>query len=283
MENIQLMKIALVSLNQVWEDKEANIQLCEKYIIEANKLDVDLIVFPEMTLTGFSINIDLISENETTSETISKFSKLANYHSIAILFGVVIKDADKALNTCVFISSNGKKLGDYAKIHPFSFSGEDKYFNAGSELKVVDFDGCNIGLSICYDLRFPELYSALGKQTDVVINIANWPEKRVDHWNTLLKARAIENQIFVVGVNRRGEDGNGLEYIESSNVFNADGKKIEFDEYEDMKIYEIDINWTKEIKIKFNTTNDRKVKFIRKYCNAKRKSSCHYRWCRTYW
>lgn len=257
------MKIALISLNQVWEEKKANLDLCEKYIQKASDENVDLIVFPEMTLTGFSTNIDLTAEDFENSETIQIFSLLAKQFNIGIVFGVVIKDENKALNKSMFVNNNSEVLGDYTKVHPFSFAGEDKFFNAGNKLSIVNFKGVNFGLTICYDLRFPELYSTLGKQTDVVINIANWPAKRIEHWDTLLKARAIENQIFVIGVNRIGVDGNGLEYIESSNVFNANGERLEFDEYEDMKIYEMDINWTKEFKIKFNTTNDRKVEFYK--------------------
>lgn len=257
------MKIALVSLNQVWEDKKANLDLCEKYIQKASDENVDLIVFPEMTLTGFSINIGLTAENFENSETIQSFSLLAKQFNIGIVFGVVIKDENNALNKSMFVDCNGKVIGDYAKIHPFSFAGEDKFYNAGNKLSVTSFKNINFGLTICYDLRFPELYSALGKKTDVIINIANWPAKRIDHWNPLLKARAIENQIFVIGVNRIGNDGNGLEYIESSDVFNANSERLEFDKYEDMKIYEINTNWTKEFKIKFNTTNDRKIKFYK--------------------
>jgi len=257
------MTIATVSLDQIWEDKKENLTLCEAYIKEASDKKVDLIVFPEMTLTGFSINIGSTAEDFENSETIQSFSLLAKQFNIGIIFGVVIKDENKALNKSIFVDSNGKVLDNYTKTHPFSFAGEDKFFNTGNRLMTVNFKSVNFGLTICYDLRFPELYSALGKQTDVIINIANWPAKRVDHWNTLLKARAIENQIFVVGVNRTGLDGNGLEYVESSNVFNANGERLEFDEYEDMKIYEIDTNWTKEFKTKFNTTNDRKVEFYR--------------------
>lgn len=257
------MKIALVSLNQAWEDKKANLDLCEKYIQKASDENADLIVFPEMTLTGFSTNIGLTAEDFENSETIQSFSLLAKQFNIGIVFGVVIKDENKALNKSMFVNNNGEVLGDYTKVHPFSFAGEDKFFNAGNKLSIVNFQGVDFGLTICYDLRFPELYSALGKQTDVIINIANWPAKRIEHWDTLLKARAIENQIFVIGVNRTGVDGNGLEYIESSNVFNANGERLEFDEYEDMKIYEMDINWTKEFKIKFNTTNDKKVEFYK--------------------
>ncbi len=257
------MKISLVSLNQVWEDKKSNLELCEKYIQNASKKSVDLIIFPEMTLTGFSNNISFIAENFENSETIKQFSNLAKEFNISVIFGVVIEDNKKALNKCLFIDNFGNVVSDYSKIHPFSFSKEDKYFNAGNKLSMVEFKNFKIGLTICYDLRFPELYSSLAKECDFIINIANWPSKRVEHWNTLLKARAIENQIFMVGVNRTGIDGNGLEYTESSNIFNANGEKLEFEKYEGMKTYDININFTKEFKHKFNTVNDRKVEFYK--------------------
>lgn len=98
---------------------------------------------------------------------------------------------------------------------------------------------------------------------DLIINIANWPAKRIEHWNILLKARAIENQIFVAGVNRIGTDGNGLEYVESSNIFNANGEMLEYKQMDNMKSYKIDKSWTKEFKYKFNTTNDRKIEFYK--------------------
>jgi len=257
------MTIATVSLNQMWEDKEANLFLCKNYIKEASSRDVKLIIFPEMTLTGFSTNINLIAEDENRSKTIEEFLKLAKLYGIAILFGVVIKNHDKALNKSVFISNSGEILGKYDKIHPFSFSGEDKYFKAGNKLSIIKYDGFNIGLTICYDLRFPELYSALAKQCDIIINIANWPEKRVDHWNTLLKARAIENQLFIIGVNRTGKDGNDLSYQESSNIFNANGETLEYATFNDMKIYGIDKEFTKEFKNKFNTIVDRQTEFYK--------------------
>lgn len=257
------MKIALVSLNQTWENKNKNLELCRKYIQKASSENSDLIIFPEMTLTGFSNNIKLISEDFDNSKTIKQFSNFAKEFNIAIIFGIVIKDNQKALNKCLFLDNFGNILSDYSKIHPFSFSGEDKFFNPGNKLSIVEFKKFKIGLTICYDLRFPELYSSLAKECDLIINIANWPSKRVDHWNTLLKARAIENQIFIAGVNRTGIDGNDLEYIESSNIFNANGEELEFEKYEDMKIYDININFTKEFKRKFNTVNDRKVQFYK--------------------
>ncbi len=257
------MTIATISLDQIWEDKEGNLLLCEEYIKEASSENLDLIIFPEMTLTGFSTNIILTAEDDNKSETIKKFQELSKTYNIAVLFGVVIKDNKKALNKSIFIDNKGNILGRYAKVHPFSFSGEDKYFNAGQEIKVIHFNGYNIGLTICYDLRFPELYSVLAKKSDLIINIANWPKKRVDHWNTLLKSRAIENQTYIIGVNRTGIDGNGLEYEESSTIFNANGEKVSFEQMNSIKIFNIDKKWTQEFKRQFSTVQDRKEKLYK--------------------
>ena len=253
------MNIALVSLDQVWENKTANLMLCEQYIKNAAQKNVELIVFPEMTLTGFSTDIQSIAENEDDSYTIKSFQNLAKKYSVAILFGVVIEDKEKALNKSFFINSEGKILSQYSKIHPFSFAGEDKYYNPGSTLSVLDFNEHRIGLTICYDLRFPELYSALSKECDIIFNIANWPKKRVDHWNTLLKARAIENQVFIAGINRIGIDGNGLEYEESSHIYNANGELLEYTQLDDMKIFELSKDWTENFKKQFITVKDRKT------------------------
>jgi predicted amidohydrolase len=257
------MKIAIVSLNQIWEDKKENLIICEEYIKEASYENIDLIIFPEMTLTGFSKNIILTAEDGKTSETIGSFQILAKNYNIAILFGVTIQDKNKALNKSIFVNNYGNILGSYTKIHSFSFAGEDKYFNSGSQLSVIEFNNFNIALTICYDLRFPELYSAYSKNCDLIINIASWPKKRVKHWNALLKARAIENQLFVIGVNRIGTDGNNLEYEESSNIFNANGETINCNKFKNMKTYSLYKEFTDKFKNKFNSTNDRKVELYR--------------------
>ena len=257
------MILATVSLNQIWEDKKENLTLCKAYIKEASDKKGDLIVFPEMTLTGFSTNIKETAEEESRSETIKNFQDLAISFNIAILFGVVVADGEKALNKSVFVDNEGTILAKYSKIHPFSFTGENKYFNAGNKLEQLKFKDATVGLTICYDLRFPELYSAYSKECDIIINIANWPSTRVEHWNTLLKARAIENQVIIIGVNRIGSDANSLEYCESSNVFDADGKELDFEQIDEIKIFEIDKKRTEEFKKNFNTTNDRKIEFYK--------------------
>jgi omega-amidase len=257
------MKVATISLNQVWEDKGSNLLLCEQYIKEANLKGVDLIIFPEMTLTGFSTNIQNTSEGKEDSKTTDNFKTLAKLYDIAILFGVVIKNNKKALNKSIFIDNQGDILGEYAKIHPFSFSGEDKYFDAGESRIFVKYKDLNIGLSICYDLRFPELYSALAKTSDIIINIANWPKKRVDHWNILLKARAIESQLYVCGVNRMGIDGNNIEYEESSQCISPNGELLVCEQVGNMKIFNINKNIVQKFRKAFNTVNDRKIELYK--------------------
>ena len=251
------MKIALVSLNQEWEDKKANLQKCEFYIKKANEENIDLIIFPEMTLTGFTNNLKL-AENFNNSWTIKKFQKLAKESNIAIIFGVILKEKDKAKNCSIFLDKKGNILDIYTKIHPFTFANEDKYFIAGKEIVKINFENTKIGLSICYDLRFCNLYSLMD-DCEIVINIANWPAKRVEHWNVLLKARAIENQTYIVGVNRTGIDGNNLEYIESSKIFNANGDELNFNKINnEVKIYEVDVEWNRNFKENFNTVIDKK-------------------------
>jgi len=259
------MDIALVSLNQIWENKPANLKQCDFYIQKASENKADLVIFPEMTLTGFSMNAALIAEEENRSDTVKEFQKMANKYCISIIFGVVFSVQDRSTNNLVFIKKNGQLGSKYIKIHPFSYSGEDKVYKEGEQIAVQNFMGINIGLTICYDLRFPEIYTTLGSTCDIVINIANWPKKRVDHWKTLLKSRAIENQIFCIGVNRTGLDGNDLEYEESSLIFNANGEPLSPSyTHKLMNIFVVDLHWTKLFKGKFNTTQDRKIELYKK-------------------
>jgi predicted amidohydrolase len=259
------MKIALVSLDQIWEDKFANLVLCEEYVEYASQKNVDLIIFPEMTLTGFSMKTDHISENIEESQTISKFKSFAKKFKISIIFGLVLKEMNKSSNNAILIDQNGSILSHYKKIHPFSFAGEDQYYVKGDNLAITQLIQHNIGLTICYDLRFPELYSIMADKCDIVINIANWPKKRVEHWRCLLKARAIENQIFLIGVNRIGEDGNKHQYEESSLIYDANGVECDpIEYYETMKIYNIDKSFTNEFKNKFNTVQDKRSELYKR-------------------
>jgi len=258
------MKIALVSLNQKWENKEANIERCKVLIKNAKSKNADLVIFPEMTLTGYSMNIDYLCEDANDSESIKFFSNISFENKIAIISGIVLENFNKPGNALLAFSNKGIELARYFKIHPFSLSKEDSLFQAGNKLVKLKMNDFNFGFTICYDLRFPELYSALSNDCDVIVNIASWPKKRVMHWNTLLKARAIENQVYLIGVNRIGVDGNGLEYESSSHVVNPDGEYLEpiYSEIE-LDIYEIDRNKLLKYRSKFCSRNDRKLGFYR--------------------
>ncbi|MBN2638861.1 MAG: hypothetical protein JXR65_07225 [Bacteroidales bacterium] len=266
------MKIALVSLDQVWENKENNKTLCSSYVDFAKKQSCDLIVFPEMTLTGFTMHgAESLSEELSSSESLTFFVKESRRHQIGIVFGLITKGSDKPRNTLIFLNKEGKIVGRYSKIHPFSYANEHKYFDGGDQIIIAEFEGYRFGLSICYDLRFPEIFQLMSVNAEAIINIANWPAKRSGHWNILSSARAVENQVYMIGVNRTGVDGNNLIYEESSNIISPDGN-VETPEItnNELKIYNIDLGQVKVIQEAFPMKNDRKVELYKKYLDAKR-------------
>jgi predicted amidohydrolase len=221
------MRIALISLNQAWEDSLTNQNLCSDYLKKAVSDHADVVVFPEMTLTGFSMNIEAIAEKPSKLTTLSWFSEQAKMHQLAIVMGYVEQAEDnRGLNRSAYIDATGTVLCNYVKIHPFSYSKETEYYHKGDSLGVCENLSTIFGLTICYDLRFPQLYQLLSKTCEIIFVIASWPEKRIEHWHTLLRARAIENQVFMVGVNRTGVEPSGLSYTHSSCVYNPFGDKI---------------------------------------------------------
>lgn len=251
------MNIALVSLDQVWQDKIANKELCKRYIRLASENNVDLVVFPEMTLTGFTMDTNL-AEDPENSGSAEFFNNEAFEKRIAVAYGISLKKDGKATNNLVVVNRSGQEIASYSKIHPFSYSGEDNYYIPGKKIKMVEISGAIIGLTICYDLRFPELFQALSNNCNIIITIANWPEKRVKHWNTLLEARAIENQSFMVGVNRTGTDGNNLYYSGSSAVFDPEGNKlIPYYTAECLEIFDVNIEKAEQYRNSFPVKKDR--------------------------
>lgn len=259
------MKVALVSLNQSWENKAENKQKVGETLalIAEHCTNTDLVVYPEMTLTGFTMESQKVKEDELSSETITFFKKQAKKYKVSIAFGVVLSKGEKATNNLVVVSEQGV-LATYAKIHPFSYAGEDNYYQAGDELKKVIIGGATIGLTICYDLRFPELYQAYSKDCSMILNIANWPECRVPHWWALIKARAIENQVFMVGVNRIGEDGNGLLYATSSHIVSPYGEVLKGKSLsEEVTLYELNLEEVTQYRTEFPVKNDRKTRLYK--------------------
>jgi len=210
---MQDLKVTLVQANQVWEDKKANYLNYLKLIEEINE-PTDLVIFPEMFDTGFSMNIELAEEWNSNS-SLNFLIELAKKHQFAIYTSLMIEENNQYFNRGVFVYPTGE-IQFYDKRKSFSLGGEDNYFKAGKNEKIVDYKGWKFNLLICYDLRFPEIARNFEVKNvpkyDVLLYVANWPSKRVEHWKSLLVARAIENQSYVIGVNRVGEDGNGLVY-----------------------------------------------------------------------
>jgi predicted amidohydrolase len=252
------MKISLIQYSPEWENKIVN----EKKILHLLKKKSDLgeiLIFPEMTLTGFTMNTSEMAE-ELKGETLSFFSGLAKRFQANVFAGMIERDSRNFFNSLVHLNPVGKLKGIYRKIHPFSFSTENKYYKGGELPTITAVSGIKIGLSICYDLRFPELFRLYArKKVDLIINIANWPETRIDHWRTLLKARAIENQCYMAGVNRVGNDTK-LHYNGFSSLFDPMGKEIlAIENREAIVTTDIDKSYIEEVRKKLPFLNDMKL------------------------
>lgn len=245
---MQDLRVTLVQADQIWEDKLANF---ENYTALINNVETDIIVFPEMFNTGFSMNAHSLAEHFSDSASIQWLKDVALEKQAAIYTSLIIEENGLYFNRGVFVEPTGK-LTVYDKRQTFSLAGEDKVFSAGTKQSIVDYKGWKINLQICYDLRFPEL--SLNRVVnnevdyDLSIYVANWPEKRISHWNALLVARAIENQSFVIGVNRFGVDKNNLQYNGCSQLVNALGETTLLKSSETIETIELHQSNLKEIR-----------------------------------
>jgi len=240
------MKITLLQSNLIWENKEANIDAFEKQI-QAIKEDTDLIILPEMFTTGFSMQPELWAENHLGS-TLSKMQEWASDTNAAILGSFIVKVDQKYYNRAYFVSPD-QTFQFYDKRHLFRMAKEDKHYSSGEKHLIIDYKGWKILPLICYDLRFP-VWSRNTMNYDLLIYIANWPERRSLPWKTLLKARAIENLSFVAGVNRIGKDGNGVEHSGDSALIDFKGEEISNIKPHTQQSETIEINQTELIQFR---------------------------------
>jgi omega-amidase len=218
------MKVGLIQYDPEWENKIQNKDKLS-WLLSHNFEKQQLLVFPEMTLSGFTMKASEFAE-EIKGESFMFFSEMAQKYSIDILAGIIEKSDKKYFNTLLHINPEGKLVKSYRKIHPFSYSTEDKHYTKGEETVITKINDFSVGLSICYDLRFPEMYRQYAKKkVDIIVVIANWPDTRIEHWRTLLKARAIENQCYVLGVNRVGDDPK-LKYNGFSSIIDPMGVEL---------------------------------------------------------
>jgi predicted amidohydrolase len=243
------MKLALVQLPLVWEDPKSNRVNIEQKI-NAIESGTDLIVLPEMFTTGFTMQPERVAET-MNGETIQWMQSLAKAKNAAITGSLIIVEEGKYYNRLVFVFPTGE-IQQYDKRHLFTLAGEDGVFTSGTSKVVIEYKGWKICPLICYDLRFP-VFSRNTENYDLLIYVANWPKTRINAWDTLLQARAIENMSYTIGVNRLGVDDNNLEYVGHSQVVDYLGNPvIEPQTTEGVFITELDKDSLRETRKKLN-------------------------------
>lgn len=219
---METLRIAYLQTSLVWEDANAN-RLHFDQLITSIEEDVDLIILPEMFTTGFSMHPSPLAE-KMDGQTPAWLKEKAKTSEAAIYGSVIIEEGGHYFNRGLFVKPNGN-VDYYDKRHLFTLAGEDHEYQAGNQIKIIEYKDWRFCLNICYDLRFP-VWARNRESYDCLIYVANWPKPRVQAWTTLLRARAIENQSYVVGVNRVGEDANENIYSGQSAVIDMEGNYI---------------------------------------------------------
>lgn len=248
------MKIALLNSTLIWENPAENRTNFEQKINSINEA-IDLIVLPEMFTSGFTMNPKKVAET-MQGETVSWLIKLAKAKNCAITGSLVITENENYYNRLLFVFPDGK-IEFYDKRHLFTLAGEDKVYTSGKEKLIVTYKGFKICPLICYDLRFP-VFARNVENYDLLVYVANWPKLRVNAWDILLKARAVENMSYVIGVNRIGNDNNNLDYVGHSQAIDFLGNYlVEPQEKEGVNIVEIDKEKQDETRSKLAFLNDK--------------------------
>lgn len=229
---MQTLTISLIQTHLHWEDKTANLQMLEQKIMGISA-QTELLVLPEMFSTGFSMKPELYAE-KMDGESLQWMKRVAAAKKIILTGSLIIEENGQYFNRLIWMLPNGQ-YGVYDKRHRFAFAGEDEHYTAGSKRLIASVKGWRINLLVCYDLRFPvwarQSPSAADRahgeaEYDLLVYVANWPERRSHAWKTLLQARAIENQSYVVGVNRVGNDGNNIYHSGDSMIVDPMGEIV---------------------------------------------------------
>ena len=215
------LDITLIQCPLHWEDAAANLESMDA-LIQGHQSKTSLIILPEMFNTGFSMNPKLLAE-DMNGVTVNWLKETARKRKSIVAGSVIIKENQNYYNRLIWMQPDGN-FGYYDKRHLFSYASEHEYFTPGHKRLIAQINGWKVCTLICYDLRFPVWSRQQSNaEYDVLIYVANWPKRRAMAWNTLLKARAIENQCYVVGVNRSGIDGNDIEYSGDSQIISPLG------------------------------------------------------------
>lgn len=251
---MEKLRVAIAQIDLEWENPSLNRSRIGHQIHQISD-QCDLILLPETFTTGFTSRATDLAESMSGS-TIKWLTDLASKTGAAIGGTLLVKEDHCYFNRFVFVTPHGE-ITCYDKRHLFSIGGETEVFCAGRNRVIVDFKGWKIALYICYDLRFP-VWCRNQKDTDLMLFPANWPASRQAVWNLLLKARAIENQVYVAGINRVGKDGNGIIYVGESQIINAKGESVSRFQSVDgvWQIYEISKNELDDFRLRFPVGED---------------------------
>ncbi len=238
--NIQNLKVTVFQAYLFWENIDKNLQNISLRLSGGVREKTDLIVLPEMFNTGFTMKAEELAE-EMDGKTMQWLAKTAASYDCVITGSLIIKDNGKFYNRMIWMLPSGE-YQFYDKHHLFSMGDEDKHFTAGTKPVIVELKGWKIRLAVCYDLRFPVWLRNNNADYDILLLIASWPDKRSSHWRTLIHARSIENQSYVIAVNRVGHDGNQVYHSGHSMCIDPYGNTVYY-KPEDEDLYTFSINY----------------------------------------
>jgi len=256
------VRVALLQMDLAWEDVLENHRRAARLLEQAAAGGARLALLPEMFSTGFSMDSRRIAQ-PPGGPSESFLREQAARLGLWILASVPESGEPSPRNMALLVSPDGSVVR-YAKIHPFSYAGEDRVYTAGDRVVTAEIDGVRVTPFVCYDLRFPEPFRTAAADTDLFTVVANWPDQRREHWRALLRARAIENQAYVVGVNRAG-DGNGLHYSGDSAAIAPLGETIvEADDREQVLFCDVDPEVVKKLRSRFPALSDRRPEAYRR-------------------
>jgi len=249
------LRISLVQPDIIWENKEENLSRTEAKIKELRG-EADLVVFPEMFTTGFSMQSKMLAE-PITGNTIQCLKNWSREYNVALAGSFIAKDGVHNYNRAFFITPQAEEHY-YDKHHLFRMGSETSHFSAGERRCIFNYKGWNICIAICYDLRFPVWLRNVGNEYDLLLVVGNWPTSRIHVWDTLLKARSLENQCYVCGVNRVGTDDTGLSHPGHSVLIDPKGNILtEFIKDKEMiQTVSIDLNSLNSFRSKFPVWKD---------------------------
>jgi predicted amidohydrolase len=251
------MRVAGVQFDIAWEEPEESLDRVAPLVRRAVEAGARLVALPEMFATGFSMNAPKLAA--FADEIRTGVVRLASQLDVWILAGLAEAEGNHRYNACTLVAPDGTSCLHYRKIHPFTLAREDRHYDAGTAVETAEVEGVRITPLICYDLRFGELFRATADRTDLFIVIANWPDRRSVAWRVLLRARAIDCQAWLLGVNRMGTDGNGVAHRGDSSFVDPLGEVLSSVSWEEgVVVGDVDVAAVRTLRDKLPFLADRR-------------------------